>query len=78
MTTALAPGQRTGSRMTYDASRGVVVLFGGHDGSVHQGDTWEYTWGSSWPDETCDNGTDDDLDGLIDCFDPDCLGFPDC
>lgn len=24
--------------------------------------------------EICDNGFDDDLDGLIDCFDPDCCG----
>ncbi len=24
--------------------------------------------------EICDNGYDDDLDGLIDCFDPDCCG----
>ncbi|MGA1394024.1 MAG: putative metal-binding motif-containing protein, partial [Phycisphaerales bacterium] len=28
--------------------------------------------------ELCDNGTDDDGDGLIDCDDPDCAAFPDC
>lgn len=26
----------------------------------------------------CSNGIDDDGDGLIDCFDPDCIGNPDC
>ncbi len=26
--------------------------------------------------EICNNGIDDDLDGLIDCNDPDCSGFP--
>jgi len=28
--------------------------------------------------ENCSNGIDDDGDGLIDCFDPDCYGFGDC
>jgi gliding motility-associated-like protein len=28
--------------------------------------------------EICDNGIDDDGDGLIDCLDPDCLSSPDC
>ncbi|NLR90362.1 Ig-like domain-containing protein [Flammeovirga agarivorans] len=28
--------------------------------------------------EICDNGIDDDGDGLIDCFDPDCTNFPGC
>jgi gliding motility-associated-like protein len=28
--------------------------------------------------EICDNGIDDDNDGLIDCLDPDCLSSPDC
>ncbi|OHX66262.1 Ig-like domain-containing protein [Flammeovirga pacifica] len=28
--------------------------------------------------EICDNGIDDDNDGLIDCFDPDCTNFPGC
>lgn len=27
------------------------------------------------PDEVCDNGADDDNDGLTDCADPDCNGF---
>ncbi len=39
-------------------------------------DTWEYRWESSWPDELCDNGTDDDSNGLTDCADPDCEGKP--
>ncbi|MEE2889660.1 MAG: M4 family metallopeptidase, partial [Planctomycetota bacterium] len=28
--------------------------------------------------EQCNNGTDDDNDGLVDCEDPDCVGDPDC
>ncbi|MBN2496810.1 MAG: PPC domain-containing protein [Deltaproteobacteria bacterium] len=28
--------------------------------------------------ETCDDGGDNDLDGLVDCFDPDCVGDPAC
>jgi hypothetical protein len=34
------PGPREGSRMTYDAKRNCVVLFGGHSGE-RVGDTWE-------------------------------------
>jgi len=29
--------------MAYDSTRGVTVLFGGHDGSSYLGDTWEYS-----------------------------------
>ena len=28
--------------------------------------------------EICNNGIDDDRDGITDCFDPDCLGLPAC
>ena len=28
--------------------------------------------------EICDDGVDNDLDGLVDCADPDCIGFPNC
>jgi len=28
--------------------------------------------------EICDDGADNDADGLIDCFDPDCAGVPPC
>ncbi len=30
------------------------------------------------PPEDCTNGIDDDGDGLVDCHDPDCAGFPTC
>jgi len=30
------------------------------------------------PSEVCDNSTDDDLDGLADCADPDCYSFAAC
>lgn len=33
---------------------------------------------SAWSQEICDNGIDDDGDGLIDCLDPDCLSDPAC
>ena len=33
---------------------------------------------SANPPETCDDGIDNDGDGLIDCSDPDCADFPGC
>ncbi|MBN1771572.1 MAG: hypothetical protein JXB32_09940 [Deltaproteobacteria bacterium] len=33
---------------------------------------------SSSVGEICNNGIDDDRDGITDCFDPDCLGMPAC
>jgi hypothetical protein len=33
---------------------------------------------ASFAQEVCDNGIDDDKDGLIDCFDPDCSKFTSC
>jgi len=33
---------------------------------------------SATAQENCNNGIDDDTDGLIDCLDPDCLTSPDC
>lgn len=33
---------------------------------------------ASMAQEICNNGIDDDNDGLIDCLDPDCLSSPDC
>ena len=44
---AHAPSPRNGGGMAYDASRGVVVLFGGNADGVFQNDTW--TWdGTDW------------------------------
>ncbi len=34
--------------MTHDASRGVIVPFGGRDGSAVFADTWEWN-GTNWP-----------------------------
>ncbi len=69
---AHSPPARSGHAMAYDSSRGRVVLFGGRSSGTFFNDTWEYRWASEWPDELCDNVTDDDLDGLTDCDDPDC------
>ena len=38
---ASAPSPQQGHAMAYDAARGRVVLFGGHD-SFRRGDTWEW------------------------------------
>jgi hypothetical protein len=37
------------------------------------------TYGTPETETACDDGADDDNDGLIDCRDPDCVGeFPGC
>lgn len=36
------------------------------------------TASNTFGQENCNNGIDDDGDGLIDCLDPDCLASPDC
>lgn len=41
------PPARTGHAMTFDADRGVTVLFGGKDASAKFGDAWEWD-GISW------------------------------
>jgi len=38
---ARGPEPRNHASMAYDESRGVMVLFGGHDGDRVFGDTWE-------------------------------------
>ena len=76
VTTATRPPGRRDHNMTYDAARRRVVLFGGYNGSINLGDTWVYHLTSAWPDESCDNNSDDDADGLEDCADPDCDGLP--
>jgi hypothetical protein len=42
-----APSARFDHAMAYDASRNVVVLFGGNSGGTRQRDTWEWS-GSNW------------------------------
>ena len=72
------PPDRAHHRMVYDTVRQTVVLFGGLTANGVSQDTWEYYWDSNWPDEICDNASDDDSDGLVDCADPDCTGIPPC
>jgi hypothetical protein len=49
------PAVRTKHAMAYDSARGVVVLFGGNDGSSNYSDTWEwngYEWNQMSPSNT--------------------------
>jgi cysteine-rich repeat protein len=72
-----APSARADFSMAHDSLRERVVLFGGRDGvlpTAVMNDTWVTYAGSAWPDEVCDSESDDDLDGLTDCEDPDCDG----
>ena len=41
------PGVRLGPAAAFDRRRGVVVLYGGYDGTSATGDTWEYA-GGAW------------------------------
>ena len=49
------PGPREGPAIAYDATNGLVVLFGGYDG-VNLGDTWEYTPGTNTWTQTSTTG----------------------
>jgi len=40
------PNARAGAVMTYDTKDSYVLLFGGFNGSVYLGDTWEFTHGA--------------------------------
>ncbi|MFH2010871.1 MAG: hypothetical protein ABI333_30000 [bacterium] len=72
------PTARSRHGFAFGGSRNGLVAFGGliNDYPFYPRDTWSYRPVSAWPDEQCDNGTDDDSDGLIDCADPDCFGRP--
>jgi hypothetical protein len=69
--TGTTPPRRAHGQI-YDRERQCHVLFGGVTPDGMSNETWLLRWESSWPDESCDNGSDDDGDGLIDCADPDC------
>ena len=45
MAPANSPSPRQQTAMAFDAGRGVVVLFGGRDGSLELSDTWEWDGG---------------------------------
>ncbi|MDX9999665.1 MAG: kelch repeat-containing protein [Polyangia bacterium] len=70
------PEARLGAAGSFDPELRGVVLSGGSDGvSVYYADVWRYRFDSLFTDERCDNGSDDDGDGLADCADPDCEGL---
>ncbi len=75
ITPGSTPEPGYGAAACYDSWRGVTVQFGGYGNPEG---TWLHAYWSDHPDERCDNGTDDDEDGLTDCADPDCLYHPHC
>lgn len=69
------------SSVTTNLSAGSTVLIrlGGWNNTAIGSGTLEIsTQAPPPPPENCNNGTDDDLDGLTDCEDPDCISDPDC
>ncbi len=62
------PVPRKSPHLAWDPVQDQVLLSGGDP----QDDTWQLQWSSATPDERCDDGMDQDGDGLIDCADPDC------
>jgi cysteine-rich repeat protein len=72
----LSPQPRSGAGVAYDLHRGWFLMFGGLSGATVLTDTWIFGFDDAWPSEGCDDGEDDDLDGAVDCADPDCDGHP--
>lgn len=60
------PPARSEARLVWDEARQQVVMFSGG------ADIWALRVTSTWPDENCVNGVDDDGDGDVDCADDDC------
>ena len=76
-TPAVSPPARWSGAIVYHPLRRWILAFSGRIlGGDTILDTWMYHQNSFWPDETCDNGQDDDFDGAIDCADLDCEGLP--
>lgn len=74
--TPYTPSPVARTRHGFGDARNGLLAFGGYmnDYPFYPEDTWVYRPLSGWPDELCDNTTDDDQDGLADCADPDCNG----
>ncbi len=62
------PSGRSGHAMVYDATRGVVVLFGGSSGGSSLNDTWEWN-GSVWSNVTPSAGNPGARSGQAMAFD---------
>ena len=71
----LSPGPLADVAASYDAIRGQVVIFGGHQAANLDG-TWTYQFATPGaPSELCQDASEDtDQDGLAGCADPDCWG----
>jgi len=69
-----APGGRFDADIAYDWRMRHLLLYGG----TGEDRTHALAYSSPTPSEDCTNGLDDDTDGLTDCDDPDCNGYPVC
>ena len=72
----VAGGAAFMSQVTLDviAGESYYVQVGGWNGAVGDG-ILNINFTTA---EICDDGIDNDVDGLTDCFDPDCVGAPNC
>ena len=68
---------RASATANVNAGEVVLVRFGATNPGQSIIDDLEVSLQSSQP-EDCQNGSDDDLDGLVDCADPDCSADPTC
>ncbi len=66
--TNVSPESVTNGPMSYDPIWKRILR--------HKKDVYELSYLSTWPDEICNAGIDEDLDGLTGCLDPDCEGKP--
>jgi hypothetical protein len=64
-----------GSAACWDTWRGQMVLVGGFGTPAG---TWLFSYENQDPPEHCENESDDDGDGLVDCADPDCHAHASC
>jgi hypothetical protein len=67
----------TNSRVAFIADPGTYYVFVDGFSANSQG-SFTLTISAGLPAEVCNNGRDDDADGLTDCADPDCNGDPRC
>jgi hypothetical protein len=70
-----SPPPARGGHVTFPALDGTgVIIYGGATPNLATifDDVWTLRYESTSPEETCSSATDNDLDGLVGCADPDC------